>query len=283
MNIKLIVDSTCDLPEEQLRKHNIRVVPLSISMGDKFFKDGVEVVPQDIFDYVREADGLCRTSAVNVGEYLEVYEEERPRCDAIIHFIISADMSSCFQNAKIAAAEFDNIYLIDTRNLSSAMGHLVLDAAELAAEGLSADEICSEINRRIGLLDASFIIDTLAYLHKGGRCSSVAALASSVLKIKPSIVVKDGHMQVGQKYRGKLESVLFKYIDDKLADKAIIDTRRIIIAHTFTEENLGLADSIKDYITQNLPFDEVYVTTAGGTISCHCGPNTLGLFLIRLS
>ena len=281
MTIKLIADSTCDLPEDVLQRHNIRIVPLSISVGDRFRKDGVEITPQDIFEYVEQGGELCRTSAVNVAEYLQVYEEECPKYDAVLHFFISADMSSCYQNARVAAEEFDNIYLIDTRNLSSAMGLLVLDAAELAAAGTPAEDIYHEMLNRIQRLDASFILDTLAYLHKGGRCSSIAALASGLLKIKPSILVTDGHMHVGQKYRGRLDSVLPKYIKDRLGSGQQIDPRRIIIAHTFTEENLGLVETVKAYVAEIIALDEIYVTTAGGTISCHCGPNTLGLFFMR--
>ena len=281
MSIKLIADSTCDISDELIREHNIRIVPLSVSAGGKFLKDGVEITSEDIFRYVESGEGMCRTSAVNVDEYLKVYAEESPKHDAILHFTISADMSSCYQNARIAAEDFDNIFIIDTRNLSSAMGHLVLDAAELAASGMSPEGIYREITKRIDLLDASFLLDTLTYLHKGGRCSSIAALASSVLKIKPCIVVDNGAMSVGQKYRGKLESVMLKYIDDRLSQKDNIDPRRIIIAHTFAEENLGLVDVVKAHIATIMPFDQVYVATAGGTISCHCGPNTLGLFLVR--
>ncbi|MCL2527531.1 MAG: DegV family protein [Defluviitaleaceae bacterium] len=281
MNIKLIADSTCDLPAGLIQKHNIRVVPLSIVMGDKILKDGVEVTSNDIFNYVEGGKGMCRTSAVNVAEYLDVYEEESPKYDAVIHFIISAEMSSCYQNARIAAHDFDNIYLVDSRNLSMAIGHLVIEAAKMAASGMSAKDIYNEILTKINLLDTSFIIDTLAYLHKGGRCTTVQALASSVLKIKPSIIVSRGLMTVDKKYRGKLENGLKNYISDRLCNKESIDTSRLFIAHTFTEENQGMLNTIKPLISEILTFDEVYETMAGGTISCHCGPNTLGLFFFR--
>lgn len=281
MKIKLIADSTCDLPEDLLRRHDILVVPLTIAAGDKALKDGVEITPQEIFAYVESGKGICRTSAVNVAEYTEVYQQERPGCDAIIHFTISADMSSCYQNALVAAQDFDNIFLVDTRNLSMAIGHLVLDAAEMAHKGMAAEEIYHNITQRISLLDASFLIDTLEYLHKGGRCTTIQALASSVLKIKPSIIVKDGQMTVSKKYRGKLENVLRSYISDKLGDKENIDTRRLLIADTLKDENRRLLDMVKSLALDILPFDEVYTAKAGGTISCHCGPNTVGLFFYR--
>jgi len=281
MNIKIITDSTCDLPEDLIQKYNIRVVPLSIMMGDQFYKDGVEIKPKDIFEFVDSGKGLCKTSAVNVGEYLQVYEEERPNCDAIIHFTISADMSSCYQNARIATQEFDNIYLIDSRNLSAGIGHLVLDAAQMAAQGTPAEEICHEIGRRIPLLDTSFIIDTLTYLHKGGRCSAVAALVSNVLKIKPSIIVSEGKMTVGKKYRGNLESVVRKHLDDKMTTVGNIDTRRAIVTYTTTPQNRHIVDMVKSLLKDEYAFDEVLEAEAGGTISCHCGPNAVGLKFIR--
>lgn len=281
MNIKIIADSTCDLPKELIQKHNIRIAPLGISLGDKILQDGVDITSREIFEYVESGNGICKTSAVNVAEYTEVYQEERPKCDAIIHFIISADMSSCYQNARIAAADFDNIFLVDSRNLSCAIGHLVLDAIELVEKGMAAEDIYREITARVPLLDSSFVIDTLSYLHKGGRCSTIQALASSVLKIKPSIVVAEGKMTVGKKYRGKLESVLRSYVTDKLSDKESIDTRRLFIANTLDKDNIALVDMIKSLATEILPFQEVYETIAGGTISCHCGPNTVGIFLIR--
>ena len=280
MNIKLIADSTCDLSAELVRKHNVRIIPLSISKGDELLKDGVEIAPKDIFEYVDSGKGVCRTSAVNAAEYEEVYADERSKCDAIIHFIISSEMSACYQNALIAAKEFDNIYVIDTRNLSTAIGHLVLDAAELAAKGIEAKEIVNEITQRIPLLDASFIIDTLSYLRKGGRCSAVQALASSVLGIKPCIVVSGGKMTVGKKYRGKLDVVLRKYVADKLSDKENIDTRRVFITHSMNEQNRAVVDMVKSLISE-FSFTDIYETSAGSTISCQCGPNTLGILFFR--
>jgi len=281
MNIKLIADSTCDLSDELIQKYNIRIVPLSISMDNKMLKDGVEVTSKELFDYVESGKGMCRTSAVNVAEYVDVYEEEYPKCDAIIHFIISSEMSSCYQNARLAAGGYDNIYIVDSRNLSSAIGLLVLDAAEMSAKNIPANEIYNKISMRIELLDASFVIDTLTYLHKGGRCSAVQAMASSLLKIKPCIIVKDGKMTVGKKYRGNLESVLQSYINDKLSDKEKIDTRRLFIVHTLKDENRGILETVKSLVAKILPFQEVHETMAGSTISCHCGQNALGIMFYK--
>ena len=281
MNIKLIADSTCDLSAELVAKYDIRIVPLSISKGEKMLKDGVEITQQDIFDYVGSGKGICKTSAVNVAEYVDVYKEERPKCDAIIHFTISAEMSACYQNANLAAEEFDNIFIINSRNLSTAIGHLVLDAAALIKTSDSATAVYNELMKRKNLLDASFIIDTLTYLHKGGRCSALQAIASSMLKIKPCIGVNDGKMSVGKKYRGKLEGVLKNYVEDKLTNPQTIDTRRLFITHSLIGENVTLAEKVKEWAAQILPFDEVYITTAGSTVSCHCGPNTLGILFFR--
>jgi DegV family protein with EDD domain len=280
MKIKLIADSTCDLSADLTAKHDIRIVPLSISKGDEVLKDGIEISSRDIFDYVESGKGICRTSAVNIEEYREIYEEERPLCDAIIHFTISAEMSACYQNALLAAEEFDNIFIIDTRNLSTAIGHLVLDAADLIAQNLPAKEIHEELLRRIPLLDASFIIDTLDYLHKGGRCTALQAVASSMLKIKPCIIVADGKMTVGKKYRGKLDAVLKNYVTDKLNENNI-NKRRLFITHTLDAQNYALLETVKKQVLKILPFEEIFVTRAGGTISCHCGPNTLGILFYR--
>jgi DegV family protein with EDD domain len=281
MKIKLISDSTCDLSTDLITKHDIRIVPLSISRGDELLKDGIEIKQKDIFDYVKSGKGMCKTSAVNAAEYVDIYAEERPKCDAVIHFIISAEMSACYQNALIAASEFDNVFVVDTRNLSTAIGHLVLDAAEMRDKGLPAKEIFDELNKRKVLLDASFVIDTLTYLHKGGRCSALQAIASSVLKIKPCIGVSDGKMSVGKKYRGKLDGVLQSYIKDKLEDTTTIDTRRLFITHTLDEQNYRLAETVRKWVEEIIPFDDVYITSAGSTISCHCGPNTLGILFYR--
>jgi len=281
MNIKLIADSTCDLPAALVQQHGIRIVPLSIILGDKVLKDGIEVTPKELFEFVESGDEMSRTSAVNVDEYMQVYAEERPNCDAIIHFIISSDMSSCYQNACIAAEDYDNIFIIDTRNLSTGMAHLVLDAAALCGENKSADEIHRELLRKLELLDTSFVIDTLTYLHKGGRCSAIAVLASGLLKIRPSIMVKDGKMAVGQKYRGKLETVLRRYVQDKLSDSEKIDTRRIFVVHTMTEQDRYLVEMVKDLVAETLQFDEIIEADAGCSIANHCGPNTLGIMFYR--
>lgn len=281
MKIKIISDSICDLPKAFVEKHGVRIAPLSIAAGDDMFQDGVTIMQKDIFEFVEGGKGMCKTSAINSAEYTDVYKEELEKCDAIIHFCISSDMSLCYQNARVAAAEFDNIYVIDARNLSSGVGHLVLDAAEMAAKGMTAKEIVAEIQRLIPLVDASFVLNTLKYLHLGGRCTGVQKLASSVLKIKPCISVQDGKMSPTKKYRGKLEAVLKSYVKDKLDDPDKIDTRRIFITHTLDDEHLGLADAVQAQVAELMKFDEVIQSTAGGTISCHCGPNTLGILFYK--
>jgi len=281
MKIKIISDSTCDLSKELVARHNIRIVPLSISKGDESLKDGVEITPKEIFAYFESGAGMCRTSAINSVEYKEIWDEELQNCDAIIHFIISAEMSACMQNALVAAEDYDNVYLVDSRNLSTGMGHLVLDAAEMAEKSMDAKAIHEEIKRRIPLVDASFVIDTLTYLHKGGRCTGIQKFAASMLSLKPCIGVKDGKMGPGKKYRGKLSKALGDYVNDKLADKSTIDTRRLFITHTLDNNNLALAEAVKAQVAEIMNFDEIHITTAGSTVSCHCGPNTLGILFYR--
>jgi len=281
MRIKIISDSTSDLSQGLIEKHDIRIVRLSIARGGEYLKDGSEITPRDIFEYFESGKGLCSTSAINTAEYTDVYNEELPNCDAIIHFIISSEMSACYQNAVVAAQEFDNVHVIDTRNLSTGMGHLVLDAAEMAAKGMAADEIVKAINALIPKVDASFVIDTLTYLHKGGRCSGVQKIAAGLLKLKPCIAVIDGKMSPVKKYRGSLKKVLQEYVEDKLADLSAIDPRRIFVTHSMKEDNREIVEMVKEMVTKTGHFQEIIETTAGSTVSCHCGPNTLGILFFN--
>ncbi len=182
MRIKITSDSTCDLSNELIEKNNIRIIPLSITYGAEAYKDGVDITPDDIFRRVESGGGIGSTAAVNVQEYVDIFTELLKDYDAIIHFTISSDMSSCYQNACIAAQNLSNVYVIDSLNLSTGIGHLVLDAAELAGEGKQPEEIVRIIENKREKLDVSFVISTLEYLSKGGRCSAVAAFGANLLK-----------------------------------------------------------------------------------------------------
>lgn len=280
MKIKVTSDSTCDLSPDIIEKYSIGILPLYIVKDGKSYKDTLEITPQDIFDHVEKTGNPCSTTAVNVAEYHTYFSDILKDFDAIIHFTISSEMSICYQNASLVAEELGNIYVIDSRNLSTGIGHLVMDAAILAAEGkLTPAEIADEINRRKAKLDVSFVIDTLKYLHKGGRCSAVAALGANLLSLKPCIEVVDGKMGVGKKYRGTLEKCLHNYIDDRLKSRDDVDFRRIFITHS------GVADEtiveIKAMVESCGDFEEIIITRAGCTVSNHCGPNTLGVLFYR--
>ena len=206
MNIKISADSTCDLSPALIAQYGIDITPLYIVRGEETLRDGIDIVPEEIYEYVRKTGKLCHTAAVNVSDYITFFKKQLEDHDAIIHFTISSDMSGCYQNACIAAQDFPGrVFPVDSRNLSTGIGHLVLDAAIMAAEGkLTAQEIVDALNEKKAKLDVSFVLDTLEFLKAGGRCSAVAAFGANLLGLKPSIEVKDGGMGVGKKYRGNI-------------------------------------------------------------------------------
>ena len=279
MKIKITSDSTCDLSAEQIARYDIQIVPLAVAMGGKNYHDGVDIKPQDIYAHVADGGDLPATAAINVVQYQETWATYAKEYDAILHVDISSDFSSCYQNANLAAQEFDNVYVVDSRNLSTGHGLLVLKAAELAESGMEAAQIAEVLREATEKVEASFILDQLAYLKKGGRCSSVVALGANMLKLKPCIEVRDGKMSVGKKYRGAFEKCLKEYISDRLKDRRDLDLRRIFVTHSGIEEDL--VKIAVDTVQSLQAFEEVCVTTAGCTISSHCGPGTLGVLFMR--
>ena len=208
MKIKITADSTCDLSKELIEKYNIRIIPLHIINGDnEDFIDGVTMTPADIFKYVDSTGKTCHTAAINIDEFETVFREELAENDAVIHLSISSDFSACYQNATIAA-ELGSVYVVDARNLSTGSGLLVLAAAELAQAGVDPAEIKARLDAQAAKVEASFVIDTLKYLHKGGRCSALTAMGANLLSLKPCIEVKNGKMGVGKKYRGSFDKVI---------------------------------------------------------------------------
>ncbi|NLB61844.1 MAG: DegV family protein, partial [Clostridiales bacterium] len=200
--VKISTDSTCDLPQSVFEQLNIDVLPLTINCGDKSYKDGIDVKPDDVYRYVEEENVVCMTSAINSYEYQELFERQLKEYDTIVHLCISSDMSACYQNACVAAEEFNGkVFVVDARNLSSGIGLLVIKAAEMAKEGRCADEILSRINELLGKVEASFVVNTMDYLKRGGRCSALQAFGAAVLKIRPCIGVVDGKMIVATTYR----------------------------------------------------------------------------------
>lgn len=275
MKIKVTADSTCDLSKELISKYNITIIPLSIVKDGESFVDGVEIGPDDIFDYVSKTGRLCSTAAVNVADYIDKFTQLRAEYDAIIHFTISGDMSACYQNACLAAQEVGGVYPFDARNLSTGIGHLAIDAAIMAEKGMEPEEILAVLGDKREKLDVSFLVDTLLYLWKGGRCSGVAALGANLLSLKPCIEVRSGKMDVAKKYRGSLKKCLVQYVHERLENRDDIDVGRIFITDSGVSDEIYQA--VHDAVAQCQPFEEIIHTRAGSTISNHCGPNCLGI------
>ncbi len=277
--IKIISDSTADLPKELLEKYDIEVIPLSVTLGENTYKDGQEICAEDIFKFYDEHKILPKTSAVSVLEYTEIFTPWVEKGYDVIHFCISSTMSACYQNACIAAVELGHVWSIDSANLSSGVGLQVLLAAELAAKGESAEVITREIAEAKTRVDASFILNQLEFLHKGGRCSGVAALGANLLKLKPCIEVVEGKMKVGKKYRGAYEKCALEYVRDRLENNDNIETKRIFLTWTGIDEKL--IKEIHKEIKKCKKFDEIIINEAGSTISGHCGPGTFGVLYFR--
>ena len=281
MNKQIIIssDSTCDLSKELVDRYQIRIQPMGISLGDQMYRDGVDITPDMIYAHHEKTGQLPKTSAINVVEDMEYFEELTKDGSAVIHFTISSSMSSTYNNACVAAQEFENVYVVDAKNLSTGSGLLVLAAAEMAQEGMEAQQIVEKLNDLADRVDASFVVDNLEYLVKGGRCSALAAFGANLLQLKPCISVKNGAMGVGKKYRGKFEKVLLTYVADRLADAEDICLDRVFVTHAGCDPKV--VESVAEAVKNTLPFREILVTRAGCTVSSHCGANTLGVLFIR--
>lgn len=275
--VKICADSVCDLSEELKTRYGISVVPLYVNKGDETLKDGAEITQKDVFAYYRETGKLCSTAAVNIEDFTEFFKEQLEGYDELVMITISSEFSSCFQNANIAAEDFPNVRVVDSRNLSTGEGLVAVSAAKLAAQGLSADEIVTRLGEIIPKVDATFFVANVEYLHKGGRCSSIAVLGANLLKLKPCIAVQNGRMSVIKKYRGGIEKVIRDYVKERL-ESVEADEDLIFITHTTSKANTDLAaEEIRKYKN----FKEIAATDAGCTVACHCGEDTLGILFIR--
>ena len=278
---KIIItsDSTTDLSPELREEYGVVLMPLVVSLNDVNHIDGVDITPEDIYRNYELNKTLPKTAAANPADCEEFFRKFVEQGYSVIHFTISSEMSSTYQNSVIAAEEFENVYVVDSRNLSTGGGLLVLRAAELAQRGMRAGMIAEECRRLAPYVDASFVIDSLEFLHKGGRCSTVALLGANLMNFKPCIVVKDGKMSVGKKYRGKYDQVLLKYIEDRVGDGSDIDKSHVFITHAGCDDEVVEACVAKLKSLGDYP--NVHVTRAGCTVSSHCGRNTLGVLFIR--
>lgn len=280
---KIIItsDSTTDLSAELCERYNIKTIPLSITLGGKTYHDGVDITPDDIYAYHDRTGTLGKTAAINVAEAEEFFRSLKENDDdEVVFFTISKTLSGTNQYASVAAAEVGGVYVIDTKNLSTGGGLSVIKACEMRDSGKTAEEIVDFINNKmVDYVNASFVIDSLEYLHKGGRCSTLAALGANLLKLKPCIEVKNGSMAVGKKYRGKFADVLVEYTQARLEDADNIDLDRVFVTHAGVD--MEIVNAVAEQVKKTLPFKEVLITRAGATVSCHCGRNTLGVLFVQ--
>ena len=279
MHIKIISDSTCDLPKPLLEEYDITLAPLTVVKGDDQFKDGVTITPSDIFAHVAAGGDLCSTAAVSIGEYEDLFRQYAGRYDGILHISLGSGFSACYQNACLAAEEFSNVRCIDSRNLTVGQGFVVLEACRLARELKDLDAMAEALNAYTEKVESSFLVEKLDYLVKGGRCSSAAALGANLLNLKPCIELRDNKMSVGKKYRGSYGKCLTSYVRERLEGREDIDpTTAFLVCTTVSDEDL---QAVTEAVRQYGSFTTVHTAIAGSTISCHCGPGTLGIIFVR--
>lgn len=279
MKIKILSDSTCDLSADLIEKHNISIIPLTIIKNGEAYSDGITITPKDIFEHVANGGDLCSTTAINAGEYEEWFRKYSSEYDGVLHINIGSGFSCSYQNACIAAEEFENVRVIDSQNLSTGQGLVVLKACELAKACESLDQLHQQVQEFTERVEASFLLDQLAYMVKGGRCSSAAALGANLLNLKPCIEVRGGKMSVVKKYRGSFPKCLTSYVKDRLANREDLDRGILFVTRTpVSDESL---EATKAAVDEFGDFENIYWTEAGSTISCHCGPSTLGVLFVR--
>ena len=279
MNIKVLSDSTCDLSQEIKDQFNITTVPLVVNKDGQSYRDGVDITPADIFAHVAAGGDLCSTSALNVGDYEDVFAKYTAEYDGVVYINIGSNFSCCYQNACLAAEDYPNVVVIDSMNLSTGQGLVVLKAVELAKTCEDLQDLKAQLVEFTGKVEASFLLDQLAYMVKGGRCSSVAALGANLLNLKPCIEVRDGKMSAVKKYRGNFNKSIVSYVKDRLANRDDLDKGTLFVTKTPVSDEAynGVLEAVKEYGD----FETIYYTDAGCTVSCHCGPGTLGVLFVR--
>ena len=283
MAVRIFSDSTCDLGKELTERYSVTIVPLCIVMGDKSYYDGEEMGQEEIFRWAEENKTTPKTAAITAERLEGAVKPVLDAGDDVILFTIASGMSSTYNLAQIYAEDNGNghMFVIDSANLSTGIGLLVIKAAEMAAAGESAEEIVKKIGQLIPYVRASFVIDTLTFLARGGRCSSASALLAGTLKIHPEIVVKDGAMGADRKFRGNLGSAVDKYAHELEGRLRNADTDRVFVTHTLKEKDRAIVEETKKYLESLGIFKEILETRAGGVISSHCGPGTLGVLFIE--
>ena len=282
--IKIIADSTCDLTDEILQRYDIDILPLYIHLGEKEYKDRLEIQPEDIFSWSNDNNTTPKTAAPSIEDAVEAMKPYAEKGDEILMFAISEDMSATANVMRLAAEHLnykEHVHVIDSASLSTGNGLLIVEAAIMAENKVPVKEIVDAIEELKPDVRASFVVDTLTYLHRGGRCSATTALAGSLLKIKPSIIVKDGKMDADKKYRGKLNKVILQYVQDMEQELQNAKKDRVFITHSGCDREI--VDSVRAYLESLEHFGEIIETRAGSVISSHCGPGTLGVLFIAKS
>ena len=279
MKIIVTTDSTSDIPKHIAEQNNIAIMPLLVDLGEETFEDGVNINAQQIFDFVSKTGILPKTGARSSELYKEFFIEnlKKNSADALIHISLSSEISSSYSNAYIASQELENVKVIDSRSLSTGCALLVLSAVDKINENKNLEQICCELEAEKSKVQASFVIDSLKYLYKGGRCSALAMFGANVLRIKPKIKVENGKMGVSKKFMGKFEVVVSNYASDLLKDCENINKKRVFI--TSTTKDQQLIQNLEKLL-QEKGFEEIIINTAGSTISSHCGENTLGILFM---
>ena len=282
--VKILSDSTCDLSKELIAEYGITIVPLHVVLGDKDYKDGVDITVDEIYTWADANNTTPKTAAISPEEAMDVMASLLEGDNEVVCFSISSSMSGTFSVLKLAADKMevsDRVYCIDSMNLSTGIGLMVIESAKMAQECKSAKEIVAHIEAIRPMVRSSFVVDNLTYLHRGGRCSGVAAMAGSVLKLHPRIAVEGGKMDAGKKYRGKMNKVLLDYVRDMEEDLKKAKPERVFITHSGCDQEL--LNAVYDYLDGLSVFEEILVTRAGSVISSHCGPGTLGVLFIAQS
>ena len=277
--VMITADSTCDLSEELLSRYNVKILPLTILLGEESFLDGAHYTPADMYSRYRQDGTLPKTAAPSLQQINEFFAPILAQGYEIVHLDISSELSSTCNNARIVSSELEGVYVVDSRMLSTGVGLLVIEGAECRDKGMSAAEIAEHLTALTEKVDTSFVLDTLEFMWKGGRCSGVAALGANLLKLKPALEMKDGKLGVYKKYRGSINSVYKQYITERLSGKQVRP------GHVFITESgeidQPVIDELEALVRQLIPVKESHHTIAGCPVSSHCGPKTLGVLFIN--
>ena len=277
--VVITADSTCDLSPEMLQRFNIKTIPLTIMLGEESFFDCVEYSPSVMYERYRADGTLPKTGAPGLQQFTDFFEQFLNEGYEIVHLDISSELSGTFNNARIAASELEGVYPVDSRMLSSGVALLAIEAADCRDKGMSASEIAAYISALTDKVDTSFVLDTLEFMWKGGRCSGVAALGANLLKLKPAIEMKNGKLEVYKKYRGNINSVYKQYIKERLAGKKV-RPQHVFITNS-GEVDEAVLKELEALVRETIEVNEVHFSLAGCTISSHCGPKCLGVLFIN--